>query len=102
MSQGYLTEAFPKDKIALGANWSWNKLNVNLRAKKALVVGKYSSGIFFEVYNLLNQDNLRVYTYEPDRGDNSGRDELGLRGPLQIDAVRRFGRRFQVGFQIDF
>jgi iron complex outermembrane receptor protein len=31
MSQGYLTEAFPKDKIALGANWTWNKLNVNLR-----------------------------------------------------------------------
>jgi len=31
LSQGYLTKAFPKDKIALGANWSWDKLNVNLR-----------------------------------------------------------------------
>jgi iron complex outermembrane receptor protein len=31
LSQGYLTKAFPKDKVALGANWSWNKLNVNLR-----------------------------------------------------------------------
>ncbi|UAL09248.1 TonB-dependent receptor plug domain-containing protein [Caulobacter segnis] len=31
LSQGYLTKAFPKDKVSLGANWSWNKLNVNLR-----------------------------------------------------------------------
>ncbi|HEV8701291.1 MAG TPA: hypothetical protein VGV60_08470, partial [Candidatus Polarisedimenticolia bacterium] len=78
-------------------------LDVNLRAKKALVVGKYSSGVFFEVYNLLNRDDLRVYTYEPDRGDNAGRDELGQRtAPLQVDGVRRFGRRFQVGFQIEF
>lgn len=31
LSQGYLTTAFPKDKVSLGANWSWNRLNVNLR-----------------------------------------------------------------------
>jgi iron complex outermembrane receptor protein len=31
LSQGYLTTAFPKNKVSLGANWSWNKLNVNLR-----------------------------------------------------------------------
>jgi iron complex outermembrane receptor protein len=31
LSQGYLTKAFPKDKVSLGANWSWNRLNVNLR-----------------------------------------------------------------------
>ncbi len=31
LSQGYLTKAFPKDKISLGANWTWNDLNVNLR-----------------------------------------------------------------------
>jgi iron complex outermembrane receptor protein len=31
LSRGYLTTAFPKDKVSLGANWSWNKLNVNLR-----------------------------------------------------------------------
>ena len=39
MSQGFLTEAFPRDKIALGANWSWNKLNVNLRETR---YGKYT------------------------------------------------------------
>jgi len=31
LSRGYLTRAFPKDKVSLGANWSWNRLNVNLR-----------------------------------------------------------------------
>ena len=31
LSQGYLTTAFPKDKVSLGANWSWSKVNVNLR-----------------------------------------------------------------------
>ncbi|MBI1951501.1 MAG: carboxypeptidase regulatory-like domain-containing protein [Acidobacteria bacterium] len=77
-------------------------LDVNLLAKKALVVGRYSSALFLEVYNLLNRDDLRIYTYEPDRADNLGADELGVRGPLQVDAGRRFGRRFQVGFQFEF
>ena len=31
LSQGYLTKAFPRDKISLSANWAWDKLNVNLR-----------------------------------------------------------------------
>ena len=31
LSQGFLTTAFPKDKVSLGANWSWNRLNVNMR-----------------------------------------------------------------------
>jgi iron complex outermembrane receptor protein len=31
LSQGYLTKAFPRDKISLSANWAWNDLNVNLR-----------------------------------------------------------------------
>ncbi|NQE63870.1 TonB-dependent receptor [Caulobacter sp. RHG1] len=31
LSQGYLTKAFPKDKVSLGVNWAWDKLNVNLR-----------------------------------------------------------------------
>jgi iron complex outermembrane receptor protein len=31
LSQGYLTKAFPKDKVSLGVNWSWDKLNVNMR-----------------------------------------------------------------------
>ena len=77
-------------------------LDVSLRAKKALVVGKYASSLFFEVYNLLNRDDLTIYTYEPGRADHLGTDELGPRSPLQIDATRRFGRRLQVGCQIEF
>jgi len=38
LSQGYLTRAFPKDKIALSANWTWNNLNLNGRATR---FGKY-------------------------------------------------------------
>jgi iron complex outermembrane receptor protein len=39
MSQGYLTTAFPKDKISLGANWTWDKLGVTLRETR---YGKYT------------------------------------------------------------
>lgn len=33
-SQGFLTTSFPKSKVALGLNWDWNKLNVNLRSTR--------------------------------------------------------------------
>jgi hypothetical protein len=77
--------------------------DINVRAKKALVVGRASAAVFLEVYNLLNTDDLRIFTYEPhlQPADFSVERPVPL-GPLQLDAVRRFGRRFQVGFQIDF
>jgi iron complex outermembrane receptor protein len=34
LSQGYLTTALPKDKIAIGGNWSWHKFELNLRATR--------------------------------------------------------------------
>ncbi len=34
LSQGYLTKAFPKDKVSIGANWAWEKLSVNLRGTR--------------------------------------------------------------------
>lgn len=34
LSRGNLTEALPKDKITLGANWQWERLNVNLRGTR--------------------------------------------------------------------
>jgi len=34
LSRGNLTSAFPKDKVAIGANWSWEKLALNLRATR--------------------------------------------------------------------
>jgi hypothetical protein len=77
--------------------------DVNVRAKKALVIGRTSAAVFLEVYNLLNTDDLRIFTYEPhQQPDDFGVERPVPLGPLQLDAVRRFGRRFQVGFQIDF
>ncbi|MBI1200490.1 MAG: TonB-dependent receptor [Phenylobacterium sp.] len=39
LSQGNLTDAFPKDKVALSANWSWGDFNLNLRQTR---FGKYT------------------------------------------------------------
>lgn len=39
LSQGNLTTAIPKDKIALSASWTWNDLSVNLRQTR---FGKYT------------------------------------------------------------
>ncbi len=39
LSQGYLTTAFPKDKVAIGVNWAWHDLNLNLRQTR---YGKYT------------------------------------------------------------
>jgi len=39
LSQGNLTTAIPKDKIALSANWTWNDLSLNVRQTR---FGKYT------------------------------------------------------------
>lgn len=39
LSQGYLTTAFPKDKVAIGVNWAWHDFNLNLRQTR---FGKYT------------------------------------------------------------
>jgi hypothetical protein len=64
--------------------------NFNARAEKSFVIGKTSASAFFEVFNLLNSDDLRVYTINPNRRT------------LQADEERRFGRRFQIGVRLDF
>ncbi|HEU5182147.1 MAG TPA: hypothetical protein VFW45_15280, partial [Candidatus Polarisedimenticolia bacterium] len=63
---------------------------LNARARKSFVIGKASAGAFFEVFNILNSDDLRVYTINP------------TQYILQNNAVRSFGRRYQFGLQIDF
>ena len=85
-----------------------------MQARKSLVIGRTSAALFLEVFNLLNTDDLRIFTVEPNKGQGAASDASGGAGnfdpqglsfgtgPLQIDAVRRFGRRFQVGFQFDF
>jgi len=64
--------------------------NFNVRTEKSFIFGKASASAFFEVFNLLNSDDLRIYTLN-----------LGRRS-LQADEERRFGRRFQVGIRVDF
>ena len=45
--------------------------DINVRARKAVVFGKYAGAIFLEVFNLLNTDDLRIVTYDPNPGDSS-------------------------------
>ncbi len=77
-------------------------LNLGGRAKKTFVIGKYTSALFLEVFNILNSDSLRIYTYEPTPPQVVNPGSTLSQGPVQINGTRQFGRRFQIGFQIDF
>jgi hypothetical protein len=76
----------------------------NVRAKKSFVIGRTSAALFIEVFNLLNSDDLRVVSFQPNPGGSGlGEGEVGTAGThLQLDATRRFGRRYQIGFQFSF
>jgi outer membrane receptor protein involved in Fe transport len=63
---------------------------IDLRTEKRFVIGQVTAGAFFEVFNLLNTDDLRVT--EIDTGFNT----------LQATETRDFGRRFQFGIHMDF
>jgi len=69
-------------------------LLINLHADKAFVLGKMNWKLFFDIQNLLNRDYLRIFTYEPASPDRGG--------ALQVISERDFGRRFQIGFQVEF
>ena len=66
--------------------------NINLRASKAFVLGRLSSRLFMTVDNLLNSDDLTIKTENRNSPDAA----------LQLESERRFGRKFEVGFQIEF
>mgnify|MGYP001598216426 CR=1 FL=1 len=66
--------------------------NINLRASKAFVLGRLSSKLFMTVDNLLNSDDLTIKTENRNSPDAA----------LQLKSERRFGRKFEVGFQIEF
>jgi hypothetical protein len=88
--------------------------NIDLRLKKAFVLGRTTGAVFLEAFNVLNSDDLTIHSYEPSRGGRSQGTSIdpsaGTSDPLttaasgvvQLDAERRFGRRLQVGFQFDF
>jgi carboxypeptidase family protein/TonB-dependent receptor-like protein len=74
--------------------------NIDLSLKKSFVVGRSTAAASLEVSNLLNTDDLRIFTYEPNKNSDTARQ--ALTGPLQVDGVRRFGRRLQLGVQFEF
>jgi outer membrane receptor protein involved in Fe transport len=75
--------------------------DLNLHARRAFVWGHTSGSVFLEVFNLLNADDLRIFSYDPTRSDRLTQADLNTQA-LQLDAQRRFGRRFQVGLQFQF
>ena len=77
-------------------------LNLGGRARKTFVLGRHTAGVFLEVFNILNTDDLHLVTFEESPADLSQVDNPNGQGPLQLNGTRQFGRRFQVGFQIDF
>ncbi len=68
--------------------------DINLRLQRDLLLSRLGSRLFLSVDNLLNTDDLRIRTTTPDAADRGG--------VVQLNSQRRFGRRFEVGFQVDF
>jgi len=77
-------------------------LDVNVSLKRTFVIGRTAASASLEIFNLLNRDDLRIFTYEPNKGNFTSADLAQFLGPLQIDGERRFGRRLQVGLQMEF
>jgi carboxypeptidase family protein/TonB-dependent receptor-like protein len=78
----------------------------NTRIEKYFVIGKASASAFFEVYNLLNSDTLRVTSMRQIPPavilGGPGTEPAIHPGYEVVVGERDFGRRFQVGIQIDF
>ncbi|HZN03293.1 MAG TPA: hypothetical protein VFD06_06855, partial [Candidatus Polarisedimenticolia bacterium] len=77
-------------------------LNLGGRARKTFVLGRNTAGVFLEVFNILNTDDLHLITFEEAPAEISQVDSPNGQGPLQLNGTRQFGRRFQIGFQINF
>jgi hypothetical protein len=78
-------------------------LDLNASVRKNFVLGHTVWAASLEVFNLLNRDELRIHTYEPNSPIGFDPSSASLvTSPQQLDATRRFGRRFQLGFQVQF
>ena len=79
---------------------------LNTRVMKNFTMGKSSAAAFLEVYNLLNSDTLRVYRIDqipPTYIYSSPRGEpIRIPPTSEVVGERDFGRRFQIGIQINF
>jgi hypothetical protein len=73
-------------------NDSW--YNINLNATKSFVMGRLNSKLFLAIDNLLNSDDLTITFYNPAQSNTNNQ--------LELVSTRQFGRRYQIGFQIEF
>jgi outer membrane receptor protein involved in Fe transport len=69
----------------------------NARLQKNFVVGSAAASGFFEVFNILNSDSLRIFQIQQTQGAT-----IGVRDSRRIIGERRFGRRYEFGVQFDF
>lgn len=69
-------------------------LTINAQATKSFVIGRFNSKLFLAIDNLLNRDDLTINNYFPTAPNTGGR--------LQLDAERKFGRRYSIGFEFQF
>ena len=76
--------------------------DLNLRVRKTLPIGRKAASLFLEVFNVLNTDDLRIYNYLPTEADRFNPNDPTPLSRLQVDGVRRFGRRIQMGLQFEF
>jgi hypothetical protein len=77
-------------------------LNIDASLRKNLVIGRHAAAISLEVQNLLNSDDLHIVTYAPTVRGGTDINGQGVVSPLALDATRRFGRRYQLGFAFSF
>jgi outer membrane receptor protein involved in Fe transport len=69
-------------------------LTINAQATKSFVIGRFNSKLRLAIDNLLNRDDLWIHNYFPASPNTGGR--------LQLDAERKFGRRYSIGFEFQF
>jgi hypothetical protein len=77
-------------------------LDLNMSVRKSFVLGRSIGAVSLEVANLLNSDDLHIVSYEPVTASSYDLGGGVPVTPLQLDATRRFGRRFQIGLQFSF
>ena len=87
--------------VQRNSNRNHSTYNFGARAHKTFVLGRSTAGLFLEVFNILNSDDLHITSVEPTPPDLIDPNNPG-QAPLQVNGTRQFGRRFQIGFQVDF
>jgi len=92
----------PPDQEAIGGSGTFPNTRPLPRRLVRGLSGVCEAAAVIEVFNVLNTDDLRVFTYEPSKGEFKPGQGILLATPLQLDAERRFGRRFQIGLQLQF